>query len=357
MPRLDERYPDLLGQSSDPAAIALVDALDRAYSDTLSPERDTALTRTLQLGTRERGTRGSGSRLASRFRPVLVGIVALLLAGGAALATSNILNLGKPTNTLSTATYFPLSGFHRIPITLHTHDKPELLFIGTQVDAPSAVERWPVVKALEQFGTLANVRPDMSTFGGPGMPQAATFDLSHARYQSRYLAFAHVDLLGHNPARRPFQPLSGEARTLYTRYAREPKPLRDVSGRAVADPDHILATLANQNQPTSHRLPLVSVGGYLQTVSQVVVPGDFMSATLVNPATPTGYVRNTPLSFATVQNALIHQRDPAGTHLVEDVNAEANIVTALICHSDGNRPSAVCGRSTIKLILRHVGRS
>jgi hypothetical protein len=47
-------------------------------------------------------------------------------------------------------------------------------------------------------------------------------------------------------------------------------------------------------------------------------------------------------------------KDPAGTNVVEDVNAEANIITALICHADGERSSNVCKRPTVEAILKHV---
>jgi hypothetical protein len=33
--------------------------------------------------------------------------------------------------------------------------------------------------------------------------------------------------------------------------------------------------------------------------------------------------------------------DPKGSAVVEHVNAEANVITALICHADGKRPSSV----------------
>jgi hypothetical protein len=35
--------------------------------------------------------------------------------------------------------------------------RAQVLFIGTQADIFSAIERWPMVKALEQFGTLSGV--------------------------------------------------------------------------------------------------------------------------------------------------------------------------------------------------------
>lgn len=41
-------------------------------------------------------------------------------------------------------------------------------------------------------------------------------------------------------------------------------------------------------------------------------------------------------------------------HYVYDINIESNVTTALICHVDGKRPSAVCGRSVIRGLMRHV---
>jgi hypothetical protein len=40
--------------------------------------------------------------------------------------------------------------------------------------------------------------------------------------------------------------------------------------------------------------------------------------------------------------------------LIPNINAEANVMTALICHADGSKPKSVCGRPVIKSLLRHV---
>jgi hypothetical protein len=39
---------------------------------------------------------------------------------------------------------------------------------------------------------------------------------------------------------------------------------------------------------------------------------------------------------------------------VEDVNAEANIITAFVCHADGHKPVSVCSRPVVKRILKYV---
>jgi hypothetical protein len=60
------------------------------------------------------------------------------------------------------------------------------------------------------------------------------------------------------------------------------------------------------------------------------------------------------MPFDTVRQALATGKDPQGSLLVEHVNAEANVLTALICHADGKRPGSVCNRSVIKRVLKYV---
>ncbi len=61
------------------------------------------------------------------------------------------------------------------------------------------------------------------------------------------------------------------------------------------------------------------------------------------------------LSFDTDRRALVTGKEPfTSSHLVPDVNGEANIITALICHATRNRPVSVCHRTTIKQILKYV---
>jgi hypothetical protein len=91
--------------------------------------------------------------------------------------------------------------------------------------------------------------------------------------------------------------------------------------------------------------PLLSIGGYLQTAVGIAIPGDL---TTVQSALP--------LSYAEVQDSLKAGKPKKGASptLVTVVNAEANIITALICHADGKRPSTVCALAAIKTILKHV---
>jgi hypothetical protein len=60
-------------------------------------------------------------------------------------------------------------------------------------------------------------------------------------------------------------------------------------------------------------------------------------------------------STTAVQRALATGSEPSTlSHLVEDVTAEANVISALVCHADGMNPKSVCGRPMITDILKHV---
>jgi hypothetical protein len=90
---------------------------------------------------------------------------------------------------------------------------------------------------------------------------------------------------------------------------------------------------------------LVSIGGYLRATYGVAISGDLTPNTSV-----------IPLSFSAVQDSLRRGKAVGGAtySLVPDVNAEANVLTAFMCHADGKRPGSVCNRSVIKTVLRHV---
>lgn len=97
-------------------------------------------------------------------------------------------------------------------------------------------------------------------------------------------------------------------------------------------------------------LPLRSVSGYLKIRSDAVYPLDFKID--VAAITPTGEDRITGMSFTSIQSALRTGVDPKGSAVVEHVNAEATVITALICHGDAKKPTSVCGRPVIKTILK-----
>jgi hypothetical protein len=274
---------------------------------------------------------------------LLLGLTISSLSLKGAAATPNVTNLGKPSSVISSNPYLPLGDFVRVGKSRSVSGLVELLFIGTQWENASAAEEWPVIKALDQFGTFSGVTPlegwcahapGDNTCSNPG------FDLDHARFHSEYVTFTYRDL---------------ENRGLKC-HARLPAP-----EMALVWANGIKFYRPQGHPPcwflrgaTGEHLPLVRVGGYFQRDPGVAGATDFETFLTPPPGPQIVAGPTTGLSFASVQNSLIKGVDQPGSTLVHDVNAEANIITALICHADHRKPAKVCGRTVITRLLRHV---
>jgi len=253
-----------------------------------------------------------------------------------------VTDLGKPME-LYVDPYFPLSGFHKVTFMPFKPTHPTLLVLASQGYDTSSIERWPLVKALGWFGTLTNVKP--TTFSA----KIATFDLSHARYHSRYLTLVYRDLLSVN--NHILHKMSKVEFQLYTKY------VRPFTASTQQQDPYALITASNGQGTTERELPLLVFGRYLSTLSQQMISGDFRG--VPPPDTPgiIGGTTGAAYSFRQIQDALIRGKDPAnnaGNRLVERINTEANILGALICHGDGGQPKSVCGRTIIRAIERHI---
>lgn len=290
------------------------------------------------------------SRLHTVATLAAVLVLVALLATGAALAINNIANLGKPNNAVPL--YLPIGSFRHAGQVLRQHGKPELLFIDTSVDGGSAAESWPVVKALSQFGRWSGLRASTSRAcmlvqassvqinckvpgGYVDVRSVPEFDFSQARYASRYVNFADKDLIDRALHFHPG--LSKQQLTLFNHYARPP-------GYPVFRDAVLEAALNAPGAAPGKGLPLLAVGGYVEAGANVVTQGDLESYSTLG------------LPFSTIQRSLQRGRSVGGASstLVSDVNAEANIITALICHADHMQPKHVCGRAVIRKIVRHV---
>lgn len=167
----------------------------------------------------------------------------------------------------------------------------------------------------------------------PSMP---TFDWAHATYHSRYVAFVHYDLTDRGLHLLPGRPHLELA--LFNRYVRILLPPTHTWHGAVWQ-------TVTRPPSTGRGFPLILVGGYLNAGPNYAVPGDLGSK-----------VMGLALPFAAIQRSLgvavrSGRRPP---ELVTDFNAEANLLTALICRADGKRPGKGCSRPAIKSILKHA---
>jgi hypothetical protein len=217
-------------------------------------------------------------------------------AGGSGVAVAAA--LGPMTATSPSS---PTGDFHRVSAPLRRESKPVLLFIGAQYCPFCGAERWAIVKALDRFGTWSHLSQGHSSSGESGFNSLPTFDLLHAEYASRYVAFDHKDVADNSG--NPLQSLSSPEQHLFSTY--------DQAGS----------------------IPLVYVDGYAMTGS------DYSPAELQGK------------SFSDVQREL---EQNVSARYVTDINAEANLLTAFLCKADGNRPGNACGTAVIRTIERGI---
>lgn len=191
------------------------------------------------------------------------------------------------------------------PVLRHNR-RPEMLVIGSQSNGWSAIENWALVKALSQFGTLSGLTPTStpadSHYGFGGIP---TYDFSRVAYQSRYVSLVYRDLATRDGT--PLQHASAYEARLMRRF------------RGVG--------------------PFMLIGGYARGVSPLA-PGELDA--------PSG----SGLSFdSVVQDLQLHH---ARQQFVDEINVEANVLTALICHADRGMPTSVCSKGAVHTILQHI---
>jgi hypothetical protein len=328
------RYADLIGEGNDPELILLVRDLDTGLTAVEPPASlwvDVPSIQAHSGGGNANPSRWATLRWVWRLRTAAVAAVALMVVASITIAASNILNLGRPTSQISSGV--PLSGFHHVGTPLRSRGRAEVLFIGTQTDVFSAMERWPVVKSLEQFGTLHGVTPltppcPIVHASGPCLDAYPTYNWAGARYVSRYVDFVHKDVV--NVKGHPFQRLTHSEAVLLHRYG--------PAGHAV--------NLDPCNPITTRSFPILLIDGYVETVSNTVICADFMNQQTVSSGTGQGV----PLSFGDIRSRIAGNAKPTG----QDVNAEANIITALICHADHMQPKRVCGRPVVREIMKYV---
>jgi len=261
-----------------------------------------ALNREKQIARQKAQRATDRKRIAARIGGSVLAIAALAAAvvfavrGSAAGVSQSAVaaGLGAPSSDVASP---PIGAFNHVGPPLYAGSKPELLFIGAQYCPHCAGERWAIVKALNLFGTFSNMTSSANDDG-----TIPTFDLHHATYRSQYVTFVHRDV--EDRTHQPLDTLSSEEQSLFGRY--------DPSGG----------------------IPLVLVGGY-------GLLGDGYDLSLI-----------AGKSFGTVQHAL--QQGDSSSSFVPAINAEANSITAFICHTDRMRPHSVCDRPTIRQIVSRL---
>ena len=179
--------------------------------------------------------------------------------------------------------------------------KPELLYIGGQFCPFCAAERWALAAAVSRFGTLSGLSLIRSSPADTD-PSTPTLSFEHARYTSRYLAFAPVEWFGQ--AADPGTPFGHV-------YLQRPTPQQQ-------------ALFARYGGGS---IPFVDVGNRY-----------FLPQVQYDPTALAG------LSWTQVAAAM---HDPSSP-VAKDIDGAANVITAAICTLTHGQPGGVCQSAGVR---------
>jgi len=196
--------------------------------------------------------------------------------------------IGK--GSIPSMTSAPVKVLNGTPLT--SNGKPEMLYIGAEFCPYCAAMRWSMAIALSRFGTLSPLHGIHSASRVPGggaeaYPNTATLTFYKSSYTSPYLSFAGVEneKIDHSPLQTP----TAAEQALWAKY-----------------------------NPNSY--PFIDVGN------------KYMFTVIYNPQVLAGK------SWSQIAGAL---KDPSSP-IAKSVDGAANYLTAAICKTTNNMPSAVC---------------
>jgi hypothetical protein len=182
--------------------------------------------------------------------------------------------------------------------------KPLVVYVGADYCPYCAAERWPLVAALERFGTFKTLGATHSATNDV-FPNTATFSFHPSSYSSPYLSLNTVELYGNRP-------VNGQ-------YPR------------IESPTRLERELLTRNDP-SGTIPFIYFGGHD-----------------INGATYDAQL----LSGLTMQQIAAAVHDPT-SRLGRSVLGAANLMTAAICRQTGGNPGSVCLSSGVAAAAKHL---
>jgi Domain of unknown function (DUF929) len=230
----------------------------------------------------------SGTSTPSAGSPAGTVLPASVAKDVTSVPASTLDTVGKGAIPSMTAT--PAKLLNGTPLT--SNGKPEMLYIGAEFCPYCAAMRWSMAIALSRFGTLSPLHGIHSATTVPGggteaYPHTATLTFYNSSYTSPYLSFVPVEneKIDHSALQAP----TAQEQALWTKY-----------------------------NPNSY--PFIDVGN------------KYMFTVIYNPQVLAGK------SWSQIAAAL---KDPSSP-IAKSVDGAANYLTAAICKTTNNMPSAVC---------------
>jgi hypothetical protein len=259
---------------------------------------------------------------------LVVGLVAAKLAGvGTAKAAATTTASSDLTGRIVTAAT-ALKGVgpgsdNNLPVAikapaLTADGKPRVFYVGAEYCPFCAAQRWAVAVALSRFGTWSRLGQTTSS-ATDAYPNTATLSFHGAKLTSSYVSFTGLETTTNQPLSgggyQPLDTLSGADKTLVTKYNAAP---------------YVPASSAGS-------IPFLDIGG------AYVSSGSSYSPELLSGKTQ-----------AQIAAALQNPNDP----IAKAVGGAANAITAAICSTTKQQPSAVCtapGVTAAAAKLGHAG--
>jgi hypothetical protein len=182
--------------------------------------------------------------------------------------------------------------------------KPMVLYVGADYCPYCAAERWPLVAALERFGTFKTLGATHSATADI-FPNTATFSFHPSSYSSPYISLHTVELYGNRPVNGSYP--------------------------AIESPTQLERTLLTRNDP-KQTIPFIYFGRY------------GINGATYNPQLLAG------LTMSQIATA---SRDPV-SEIGHSVLGTANNITAAICKQTGGNPAGVCSSSGVVAAAKHL---
>jgi hypothetical protein len=216
----------------------------------------------------------------------------------------------------------------------------QVILFDTLWDNSSAAGRWPIVKALDQFGTWTELAPgaalgvEYPPWTGangqrlPGCPAMPTYDLTISHYSSKYVSLTH----------RPLQATKNgpHARLSAGDQAILKKILHMPTYTMAGNPSRSgLSGLFN----TVFDLPALAIGRY-------GVHGSGMTILCSQKS-------DKAAAFDEIRQRVLQPAE-GDSGMAYNMNVFINTLIAGICKQDGGRPAKTCGFQPVKYILTRL---
>lgn len=233
------------------------------------------------------------------------------LVGGSGPLSSN----ASSARVIQLVSHVPASSYNSVPVMAGGGDsssfestgrrpasgtRPYLLYVGAEFCPFCAAERWAIITALSRFGTFSGLSLITSS-SSDVFPNTPTFTFLNASYRSSYLTFTSREVEDRN--QQALQTLTSQEAALDSRYN------------------------------SGGYIPFILIDNRYYQVSSAYSPALLQGQT-----------------WSRIATGLRNPSD--GT--TKAILGEANIISAAICNSDGQRPATVCRSSGVTAASREL---